>query len=241
VQAELPPGRPRSTPIEGALRALRRGVVALVLLTGLALAAGCTSVATAGHQPTGDQGLIDDITTRLGTAATLSYTAVYVIGGGDTGTIAQAQIPLRTAYLYPTGMTLIADSENVVCTPVKGDMTCTHRSSSAAANVAIAHGGLIRVETVIAMLTSASRDADSIVSEEDTTIAATSATCVTVKTSAAATSQFHVCVTTHGLLGAFQGTSSSNPIDVTLDHYDMSTASDAFDLPHGAKIIGTSP
>jgi hypothetical protein len=221
--------------------AVRRGVVAFGLLAGLAVASGCTSVANAGNQPTGDQGLIDDLAARLGTAATLSYTAVYVIAGGDTGNIAQAQVPTRTAYVYPTGMTLIADAENVVCTPVKGEMTCTHRASGTAADNAIMHGGMIRLDTVVALLTSASQEADSIVSEDDTTIAGTSATCLTIRTTAAWAPEFHVCVTTDGLLGAFQGTEKNNSVDVTLDHYTMSTASDAFDLPPGAKIIGTAP
>ena len=250
VSAEPDLGRPGSPvaptaaprPVNRLGRLLWRTAAALGLLAGLAVASGCTSVANANGQPSnGDRELIDDVATRLGTAATLSYTAVYIIGA-DTGTIAQALIPPRTVYRYPAGMTLLEEGENIVCAPAKGAMTCTHRSSAAAANAAISKGGgMVRPETVIAMLSSAAQDADVIVSENDTTIAGTSATCLTVSLGSNTASQFHVCVTNDGLLGAFQGISGGTPIDITLDHFDMSADSGAFQLPEGAKIVGTAP
>jgi hypothetical protein len=222
-------------------RLMWRLVAAVGLLASLALATGCTSVANAGGQPSnGDRELIDDVAARLGTAATLTYTAVYIIGA-ETGTIAQALIPPRTVYRYPTGMTLIEEGGNIVCGPVKGTMTCTRHASAAATNAAVSKGGMVRPEAVIAMLASAAQDADVIVSETDTTIAGTSATCLTISPGSDTANQFHVCVTNDGLLGAFQGTSGGTAVDITLDHYDMSTVAGVFNLPPDAKIVGAGP
>lgn len=210
------------------------GLVGLVLLAG---AAGCGVAADAG-QSSGNQELIADLASRLTGAAAETYTATYTIGGGVSGTIAQA--PTRVAYTYPTGITVITPQGATQCDRGIAQITCTHSPAAAVMARAIEQGGLIRPETVITMLTGAAMDADAIISENDTSFAGVPATCITI-TYPSGPAGFDACVTSTGLLGSFNGTADGAHIDMTLNRVDLTVADDAFTLPAGAKIVGASP
>ena len=95
---------------------------------------------------------------------------------------------------------------------------------------------------MIALLTAAAMDGDAVVTTHDTTLAGQSATCVQIGgVSNATASDFDVCVTTDGVLASFDGIIGGKPITISLDRYDETVASDAFDLPPGARIVDNRP
>ncbi|HEY7177447.1 MAG TPA: hypothetical protein VH442_21225 [Micromonosporaceae bacterium] len=208
----------------------------------LAAAAGCGTVAAAGGS-NGNQEFVDDIAAQLSGASTQAYTAVYALGRGATGTVAQEPTTERSSYTYPDGVTVVTSDGATVCHTAGSRPTgpCTRYSSVDAAAPDIARGGLIRTESVITMLSSAATDRDAIVSEQDTTIAGTSATCITVTSGAENTDQYKVCVIADGLLGSFHGTWDGATIDVMMVSFRKSVSADAFRLPSGATVSSPTP
>jgi hypothetical protein len=202
--------------------------------------AGCNAVAVAGES-SGDQEFVNGLATRLATASSMAYTAVYAMGGGDTGTVAHRPTTGETAYTYPTGMTLVTVSGATVCTaggsPTRS-ATCGRRPTVAAASTDLAKGGLIRSEVVIASLTASALDRDSVISEHDSTIAGTSATCVTVVRGPADTDEYDACVTADGLLGSFSGDVNGVTVDITMVNFTKAVSTKAFVLPTGAPHVG---
>lgn len=209
---------------------ITRAVCAVALLA----LAGCDPVGDP-EQASGTSEFIAELSSRLADAATSTYTATYTIGGGVSGTIAQAQAPARVAYTYPTGITVMTPDGITQC--VRGGKTTCARGVTAAQMAAgIQNGGLIRPETVISMLNNTAMDADAIISESDTTFAGTPATCVQV-TNPNGPDGYDACVTSTGLLGSFNGTVGSAHIVMSLNRLNLTVADDAFTLPAGAKIV----
>jgi hypothetical protein len=227
-------------PSADAGRRHRRGLLtaALVVLAG-AVAGGCGTAADGG-QADGNQAFLADLAGRLNGGATATYTATYTIGGGATGTIAQAQGPDRVAITYPTGITVVTPDGATQCDRGAGGITCAKGASTAAMSAAVERGGMIRPETVTSMLTTIAMDADAIVSERDTSYAGLPATCATV-TYTNGSAGFDACVTSTGLLASFNGTVGDAHIDMALNRVVESVADDAFAVPASAKIVSPSP
>jgi hypothetical protein len=89
---------------------------------------------------------------------------------------------------------------------------------------------MIRPETVVALLTRMSLNADAIISEADRTVAGTNATCVSI-TGVPAEEQFTACVSNDGLLASFHGYQGARTIDMQMVQFLLSTGADAFALP----------
>ena len=227
---------PATDPAPWRRRVLVTAVSALLVCVA---AAGCGAAAGAG-QPSGNEAFLADLATRLNSAAGATYTATYTIGGGASGTIAQAQAPDRIAFTYPSGITVVTADGATQCDRGTQQITCTRGATAEVMSAAIEHGGMIRPETVISMLTDMAMDADAIVSERDTSYAGLPATCVTI-TYTNGTAGFDACVTSTGLLASFNGTVGTAHIDMELDRVNETVADDAFALPANAKIVGPPP
>jgi hypothetical protein len=208
---------------------------------------GCTSVGD-GQQLSGRNQLVDDLTDRMTRAASLTYTATYSLAHGASATIAQAQQPARSAYSYPGGRLVLTPDQTSDCR-IKGAVTtCTVSAPplppgdpSAALLGELGGRGLITPTLVISLLGAVALDDDPVVSQHDTTLSGEHATCLDVRgLSDAPATGFTACVTTEGLLGSFTGTVSGNALDVTLEQYGTTVASDAFALPAGARIVAGS-
>jgi hypothetical protein len=211
--------------------------MAAALVGCVCAAAGCSAVAAAGESG-GTQQFVDDIAARLSSASSLAYTAVYALPNGGTGTIAAQPATGQTAYTYPTGMTLVTSADATVCpssTPGRTS-TCAAYTSVDAASPDIANGGLIRPESVVSMLSSAAQNRDAIIAEHDSTLAGTSATCVTVTAGEDSTEQYDTCVTADGLLASFRGTWDGAAVDMTMVSFTKTVSPDAFRLPAHAKV-----
>jgi len=231
-------------PASETVRRARRRSARAGLLAALAVAAGtataaCGTAADAGRSNS-DEAFLTELASRLTSAGDATYTATYTIGGGVTGTIAQAQKPNRVAFTYPTGITMVTPQGATQCDRGAEQITCLQAPSAAVMSSAIEHGGMIRPDAVISMLSGVAMDPDAIVSESDTSYAGLPSTCVSV-TYTSGTEGFDACVTSTGLLASFNGTVGAAHIDMALNRVDATVADDAFRLPAGAKITGASP
>jgi hypothetical protein len=203
----------------------------LAAWVSIATASSCDTIAAA-NGATGNQEFVQEIATRLKAAYSMAYTAVYALGGGGTGTVAQLPATGQTAYSYPTGMLLVTSGTATVCTQTSGRRaTCGSRPTVVATTTDLARGGLVRTDSVITLLNASALDRNSVISEHDTTIAGTSATCVTVGDGAEATNEYEACVTADGLLGSFTGQVSGTPVDIMMINFTKSVSSDEFELP----------
>ena len=209
---------------------------------------GCVAVNTT--QPGGGRvQLVTDLAGRLDRSGSLTYTAVYRLPQGATGTITQAQDPGRAAYVYPGGKLSLTPQQLADCRIEGAATTCTLTTppspgtDPATALIGeIADRGLIPPQLVIGLLTEAAVDTQAVVTTRDTTIAGENATCVQVTgVQNAKASSFEVCVTAGGLLGSFTGLVSGTEIDVRLVRYDPNVQPNAFELPPGARIVDKRP
>jgi hypothetical protein len=215
-------------------RALRTIAVACMVIA----LAGCGTAAAAGRA--GDGQLIRDVANRLTQADSLVYTASFSLADNATVTIAHALNPERTAYSFPGGLVLLLPDRTTSCKITKTSAKCTDGShiapatdSSSSVDSTVEQGGMIRPQSVVALLNQTASNADAIVADTDRTLAGTSATCISV-TGVPADDQFSACVTADGLLGAFTGTIEGRHLDLVLDHFEMTTETTAFDLPRGS-------
>jgi hypothetical protein len=197
--------------------------------------AGCGKAADAGSFGNGQ--LVKDVGIRLAQADSLTYTADFSLADNATVTIAHALAPDRTAYSFPGGLVLLLPSGTTSCKISKASTTCSSGAeivpgseSSPDVDSTIEKGGMIRPETVIALLDQTALNADAIITDTERTLAGTNATCIAV-TGVAVDDQFSACVTQDGLLGAFTGTVARLHLDLQLDRVVMKTRADAFDLP----------
>lgn len=234
VPAALRPGRsirPRRAPIGVGSRPVLAGVAAVAACGLIAVATGCNTI-TAANGAASNEEFVQEIAARLKTASSMAYTAVYALGGGGTATVAQLPATGQAAYKYPTGMTLVTSGKATVCTRVADrKATCGGRSSVLATSTDLARGGLIRADSVVTLLSASALNRNSVVSEHDTTIAGTSATCVSVDGGASTTGGYEACVTADGLLGSFSGEIKGVPVAIMMINFRKSVSSDEFELP----------
>lgn len=206
-----------------------RLLAALCLVTALA---GCSTAANGGRR-FGYGELTNDVANRLTQSESLTYTATFSLSDDMTVSIAQAQDPTRTAYHFPAGMILIETDGTLSCKIEKPVSSCRSASTptvAPAVESTLEHAGLVRPETIIAMLTQISLNADAIVSEQDRTLAGTNATCIAI-TGVPTEDRFSACVTDDGLLGSFTGTISGIPIDLELTRYALTADASDFIRP----------
>ncbi len=197
----------------------------LAVLVGGTLA-GCTTAADAGSS-FGDSELINDVAGRLAGASDNSYTATYALTDNSHVSVAHTHDPDSTTFQYRDTTVLITPNSTTSCTTLaKSTCTVTPGDTGEAAlapaiDRLIEAGGMIRPETVVAILTRMSLNADAILSENDQAVAGTSETCVSI-TGVPAADRFTACVTTDGLLGAFSGTVDGVAIDIQLVQFALS-------------------
>jgi hypothetical protein len=216
-------------------------VVGLAAGVLIAAATGCDTIAAA-NGATGNQEFVQEIATRLSSASSIAYSAMYAIGGGGTATIAQLPATGQAAYRYPTGMVLVTSGKATVCSHPSGrNATCGPRPSVVASSSDLAVGGLVRTDSVITLLKATALDHNSVVAEHDTTIAGTSATCVTVGDTVDESNGYAACVTSDGLLGSFSGQVSGTPVDIMMINFTKTVSSDEFELPSGPQPAATNP
>jgi hypothetical protein len=206
-------------------------VLGLAACSAIAVATACNTIAAA-NSASGNQEFVQQIASRLKTASSMAYTAVYALGDGGTGTVAQLPATGQAAYTYPTGMLLVTSGKATVCTGTAGRRaTCGARPTVVATSAELARAGLVRTDSVISLLGTSALDRNAVVSEHDTTIAGTSATCVTVDRSGDATDEYEACVTADGLLASFNGQIGDTPVDIMMINFRKSVSSDEFELP----------
>jgi hypothetical protein len=228
---------------------MRRAHLHLVLAAAVTLVStGCQSVDDAG-QVIDRADLVNDLASRLDGSGGLTYSAEYQLPGGRTAMIAQAQSPLRSAYVYPEGKLTITDEATADCRRAGGTMTCTltaaptpNNEPAVAAFRDAGEHGLIAPTVVIGLLTAAALDAEATIEQSDTTIAGRHATCVAVRgVSDAGASTFDACITTEGVLGNFSGVVDGSEVDIAMTRYRDDPDPAAFTLPAGAKIVDKRP
>lgn len=220
----------------------------LSVLVVVAFAAGCGTVDDAG-QVINRASLVNDLAARLDGSGELTYSADYQLPGGQSATIAQAQEPLRSAYIYPGGKLTVTDDATTACREGGGAMTCTLTAPPTPNNrpavtlfTEASDQGLVAPTVVINLLTAAALDADAVIEQNDTTIAGRHATCVQVeKVQNAAASAFDACITTEGVLGSFSGVVNGSAVDIAMTRYRDSVDAGAFSPPGGAKIVDNRP
>lgn len=227
------------------IHALRRAAAIASLLAALGAVAGCGTAADAGRS-FGSGELASDMAARLSAADDSTYTAIYLLSNEQTATMAREQVPIRAAYIYPTGRLLLAPDRTVQCHAQRPHVPagCTITAATPfdaqlplALDAVLEGGGLIRPDNVATMLNEASLNNDAIISEHDTTIAGTNATCVTI-TGVPVDNQFSTCVTSDGLLASFVGQHDGRHVDMSLDRFTLSVVAATFAPPAGVTITG---
>jgi hypothetical protein len=233
----------------GQVPLLRRRIATALLApcTALALcaaAAGCSELDEPGPGLTRND-LVADLAAQMSGAADLTYEAGYRLSGGAEATIAQAQKPARSAYIYPGGRVTVTADATTECRTVARATTCTMTApatptSPPPAKVFEVAGalGMVTPATVQALLNAAVVDADVAVQQHDTTIAGRHATCVELAgVDDAAARDFTACVTNEGVLGSFSGTLGQTPVEVAMTRYGERVEDTMFQLPTPAKLI----
>lgn len=226
-----------------------RLVSCLAALAALAVpAGGCQSIDDPGQ--VGDRAsLVNDLASRLDGSGELTYSADYQLAGGQSATIAQAQEPLRSAYVYPGGKVTVTAEATTACRSEGGGTTCTVTAPPSPANRPAAtlfeeasEQGLVAPTVVVSLLTAAALDPDAVIAQSDTTVAGRHATCVRAeRVQNAAATEFDACITTEGVLGSFQGAINGEPVDIALTRYRDTVEPDAFAVPAGATVVDRRP
>lgn len=218
---------------------LLSALVVVSVLTG-----GCQSMDDAG-QVIDRASLVNDLASRLDGSGELTYSADYQLTGGRAATIAQAQEPLRSAYVYPGGKVTVTAEATTECHTASGATTCTLTAPPTPANkpaVTLFENagaqGLVAPTVVISLLTAAALDTDAVIEQSDTTVAGRHATCVQVeRVQNAAASKFDACITTEGVLGSFAGVVNGSAVDIALTRYRDAVDADDFAVPAGATVV----
>jgi hypothetical protein len=228
---------------------MRPATLVRLVTVAIALAAGgCQTIDDAGRV-IDRADLVNDLASRLSGSGELTYSADYQLPGGEAATIAQAQKPLRSAYVYPGGKLTVTGDATTDCRAAAGAMTCTltpppSPNNEPAVTVfadANAHG-LVAPTVVIGLLTAAALNASAAIEQSDTTIAGRHATCVDVKgIQDAAASGFDACITTEGVLGSFSGVVNGAQVDIALTRFHDAVDPATFTTPPGAKIVDKRP
>jgi hypothetical protein len=216
--------------------------VALALAAALLGAAGCGSLAEA-QQVIGRADLVNDLSARLSAAELLTYSADYQLPGGRAASIARAQDPARSAYVYPGGKLIVTEEATTECVGAGRAATCRltappSPSSNPTGGLFSEPGthGLIPPTVVVSLLTDAALDPDAVIQQHDTTVAGVHATCLDVRAVENAPA-FDACITTDGVLGSFSGVVNGSLVEITLTRYGDAVTSGAFDPPPGARLL----
>jgi hypothetical protein len=220
------------------LRVLAVSVIASLTVTG------CQTLDDAGRA-LGRADVVNDMASRLDRALELTYSADYLLPGGQTATMAQAQDPARSAYTWPGGRLTVTPEATTRCETAAGRATCTleappapNAKPSVALFAEAKRRGLVTPPIVVGLLTTAALDPDAEIAQSSTTLAGQHATCVDVQQSAG---DFTACVTTQGALGSFTGQVDGKPVELALTRYRDAVDGTAFDLPTGAGVVDRRP
>ncbi|MFU8870628.1 hypothetical protein [Micromonospora sp. SL4-19] len=216
------------------LRALAASVIASLTVTG------CQALGDAGTA-LGRADLVNDLAARMDRALEQTWAADYQLAGGQTASIAQTELPLRSAYTWPDGKIIVTQQAVTRCEKSGGRMSCivsppvlTAGKPSVVVYTESRKHGLVTPPAVIRLLTGAALDPEATIEQSDTTLAGHHATCVDVTR---AGERFAACVTTEGVLGSFTGSLDGKPAEVTLSRYTDTVDSAAFDVPAGASVV----
>jgi hypothetical protein len=220
----------------------RRRLTAVALLL-CAAAAGCSDLDEPGQGLTRND-LVADLAAQMSAAADLTYEASYQLAGGEKATVAQAQKPARTAYVYPGGKLTVTADATTECRTAK-TTTCTMTAPATAASppsetvfAGAGASGLVAPAVVLALLNAAALDSDVTVDQHDTTIAGRHATCVELRgVDEAAARDFTTCITNEGVLGSFNGKLNQTEMDVAMTHYSEQVEDTVFELPTSARLV----
>ena len=221
----------------------RRRLVAAALVL-CAATAGCSDLDEPG-QGLARNDLVSDLAAQMSDAAALTYEASYQLSGGETATVAQAQQPTRSAYVYPGGKVTVTTDATTQCRTRTKATTCTITAPATPTSPPPAKvfegadgAGMVLPSTVLALLNAAVLDNDVEVVQHDTTIAGRHATCLQLSgVDGAATRDFTTCITNEGALGSFNGILNSLRVDVAMTHYADSVRDEIFEVPKAAKLV----
>ncbi|MEU7907869.1 hypothetical protein [Actinoplanes sp. NPDC049118] len=220
----------------------RRALAAVLVLC--AATAGCSDLDEPG-QGLARNDLVSELAAQMSGAAGLTYEASYQLSGGGTATVAQAQRPTRSAYVYPGGKVTVTADATTQCRTATNATTCTMTAPATPTSPPPAKvfegadgAGMVLPSTVLALLNAAVLDNDVEVVQHDTTIAGRHATCVRLSgVDDAATRDFTTCITNEGALGSFNGFLNSIRVDVAMTHYAEKVADEMFEVPKAAKLV----
>ena len=221
----------------------RRRAVA-VALTLVAAVAGCSDLDDTSSGLSRND-LVGDLATQMTAATDLTYEATYQLSGGGKATIAQAQKPSRSAWVYPGGRVTVTADATTECREVAKVMTCTMTAPATLTSPPPAKvfaeadaTGMVTPATVLTLLNTAVLDNNLEVKQHDTTIAGRHATCVELGgVDEAAASNFTTCITNEGILGSFSGVLNQTRVDVAMTHFAEQVPDEMFDPPAAAKLI----
>ncbi|MGW4500837.1 hypothetical protein ACWENR_19760 [Micromonospora sp. NPDC004336] len=220
------------------LRVLAVSVIASLTVTG------CQTLDDAGRA-LGRSDLVNDMAARLDGALELTYSADYLLPGGQAATMAQAQDPARSAYTWPGGRLTVTPEATARCETAAGKATCTleappapNAKPSVALFTEAKRQGLVTPPVVVGLLTAAALDPDAVIAQSSTTLAGHHASCVDVEQAAG---DFTACVTTDGVLGSFTGQVDGRPVELALTRYREAVDGEAFELPAGAGVVDRRP
>jgi hypothetical protein len=203
---------------------------------GLLLLTGCGGLPAASAQGIAGNNLVTEMVAQLTASADLTYTAAYQLPGGRSGTLTQAQKPLRQGYDHPGGRLVLTEDAVIDCR----SKACTLTRPTATgllppALTTVQSSGLVPPAVVIQLLNAAALDQAITVLPRDTTIAGHHATCLDLTgIDDAAARDFSTCVTNDGVLGSFEGTISGTSADMTMTEYEPAARYTSFTPPPGA-------
>jgi hypothetical protein len=223
-------------------------IAALAAGTVTGTLGACTSFSDA-QQVIDRARLVNELASRLDHAAELTYTARYQLASGEQATLAQAQDPVRTAYVYPGGKYATTKDATIDCRSAAAVSTCTLTEppkpppdAQTGSPEVVREHGVVPPTLVVGLLTAASLSGNAVIQQRDTTIAGEHATCVEATgVESAAASAFDACITTAGVLGSVQATVEGRPMAMSLIRYAATVPPDAFDPPAGARLVDQRP
>jgi hypothetical protein len=219
---------------------VRRATVAAALIAA-SLTAGCGEIDEASAQGMARNDLVSELASQLAASGTLTYSAGYHLAGGGNATVAQAQNPARTAYLYSGGRVMVTETGITTCRGATCTVTAPPKAGSPPPTEVFSAAqktGMVAPATVTDLLNAASLDTEVVAESRDTTIAGHHATCLSLSgVDDAAARDFSACVTNDGVLGSFQGTLDGAAIDIAMTEYSAEVSEGAFALPPSAKVV----
>lgn len=217
------------------LRLTVAGVATAAVLLG---STGCAGLDQANAAGISRDDLVSELAAQLARVTGLTYTATYQLAGGDTATVAQAQKPTRTAYVYPNGRLVEQATGTVRCEGAATALKCTRGAPQPATAVPLPGSTLITPEAALSLLNTAALDLDLDATPHDTTIAGRHATCLDLsRVDGTPMSGFGICVTNEGALGSFTATIAGRRFEQALTAYAEKVAPDAFELPASAQTL----